>query len=97
MAKEPAELRRLTRNRSRVMARGHLPALQELTEVVQGQAPLLPAGPPCRHQDRLRFRTGPSIVSKRHASGERRRWDEAKSLAVLTHLAAAISFPSKDF
>jgi hypothetical protein len=37
----------------------HRFAAQELTEEVHGRTPLLPAGPPHRHQDRLRPRARP--------------------------------------
>jgi hypothetical protein len=44
----------------------HRRAPEELTEKVQGRAPLLPARPPHRHQHRLRPRASPGPVAAPH-------------------------------
>src|SRR4051794_31565578 len=41
-------------------------AAKEVTQEVQGRTPLLPAGPPHRHQDRLRPRASPGPVAAPH-------------------------------
>jgi hypothetical protein len=85
----PFGVHRFVRGGSGGQGQGYRLAPQELTEEVQGRAPLPPAGPPHRHQDGLRPRTcpGPAAASDlaqddAEADGQRlRSGDEPEPMA----------------